>query len=125
MSSRRPRQSECGDVGKPLVHSGRVRSRFFSDGMIVTFDEPCRTIARQDTLNIRTQEGDVLEIFPAAIRPDGAVSVWYAPHPLLRHWLGWMAPIDDTHWSFRMEALHIDILRDIPELCERVTAQAS
>ena len=46
------------------------------------------------------------------------MSVWYAPHPLLRHWLGWMERIDDTHWSFRMEALHIDILNDIPELCE-------
>ena len=46
------------------------------------------------------------------------MSVWYAPHPLLRHWLGWLERIDDTHWSFRMEAHHVDILRGIPELCD-------
>jgi hypothetical protein len=103
---------------RPRVHSGRVKSEFFGDGMIVTFDRPCPDIAWHDTLDIRTPGGEVLEIFPAAIRRDGAVSVWYAPHPLLRHWLGWMVPLDDTHWSFRMEALHIDILSAIPELCE-------
>jgi hypothetical protein len=123
MSSRRPRETSQGDGREARVLCGRVRSPFFSDGMIVTFDHPCRTIARHDTLNIRTPGGDVLEIFPAAVRPDGATSVWYAPHPLLRHWLGWMAPIDDTHWSFRMEALHIDILSDIPELCGSAAAE--
>ncbi len=107
-----------GRAHDPQVHSGRVSSEFFSDGMIVTFDPPCRTIGRQDRLNIRTPAGEVLEIFPAATRADGGVSVWYAPHPLLRHWLGWMVRQDDAHWSFRMEALHIEILGEIPELCE-------
>ena len=101
-----------------MVHSGRVRSEFFSDGMVIAFDRPCRSIARGDTLEIRTPAGEALEIFPATIRRDGAVSVWYAPHPLLRHWLGHLVRQDDTHWSFRMEALHIDMLNAIPELCE-------
>lgn len=105
------------DKGRPRVHPGRVGSEFFSDRMAVTFDRPCRTIAPHDQLDLTTPRGDVLEIFPAAVRSDGGVSVWYAPHPLLRHWLGWMERIDDTHWMFRMEALHIDILGDIPELC--------
>ena len=60
----------------------------------------------------------MLEIFPAALRSDDGTSVWYAPHPLLRHWLGWMLPIDDTHRSFRMEAIPIDMLGAIPELSE-------
>jgi hypothetical protein len=105
-----------GGDDRPRSHSGRVAGEFFKNGMIVTFDQSCPTIGRDDTLAIRTPSGEMLEIFPATIRPDGGVSVWYAPHPLLRHWLGWMARIDDTHWSFRMEALHIDILRGIPEL---------
>lgn len=108
-----------------MVHSGRVASEFFSDGMIVTFERPCRNIARDDTLDIRTAGGEAMEIFPAAVRRDGGVSVWYAPHPLLRHWLGWLARIDDTHWTFRMEALHIDLLNAIPELCESPAKEAS
>ena len=47
--------------------------------------------------------------------------MWYAPHPLLRHSLGWTERIDDTHWRFRMEPYHVDILRGIPALCEDVT----
>jgi hypothetical protein len=103
--------------GERRVHNGRVAGAFFRDGMVVSFDRPCATIERDDTLAIRTPNGDLLEIFPAARRPDGAVSVWYAPHPLLRHWLGWMERIDDLRWSFRMEAHHIDALSGIPELC--------
>ena len=102
---------------KRRIHAGHVAGEFFRDGMMVTFDKPCRTIAPGDTLDIRTPKGEALEIFPAAVRRDGGVSVWYAPHPLLRHWLGWMERIDDTHWSFRMEAMHVDILNGIPELC--------
>jgi hypothetical protein len=104
--------------GNPCVHSGRIASEFFKNGMVVTFDEPCRTITRDDTLAIRTPDGKTLEMFPAAVRSDGGMSVWYAPHPLLRHWLGCMKRIDDRHWSFEMEALHIEILSGIPELCE-------
>ena len=100
------------------VHSGRVQSELFGDGMVVTFDPPCRAIALHDSLDIRTLSGAALEIFPAAIRHDCGVSVWYAPHPLLRHWLGWMMRQDDTHWTFRMEPLHIDMLSAIPELRE-------
>jgi len=88
--------------------------------MVVTFDRPCPAIAPGDTLDIRTPAGEVLEIFPAAIRPDGGVSVWYAPHPLLRHWLGWLERIDDTHWSFHMEPHHVEMLNAIPELCGSV-----
>lgn len=90
---------------------------FFQDGMVVSFDQPCTSIERDDTLAIRAPNGDLLEIFPAAKRADGSVSVWYAPHPLLRHWLGWMERIDDMRWSFRMEAHHVDTLKGIPELC--------
>ena len=83
-----------GGDDRPRSHSGRVAGEFFKSGMIVTFDQPCPTIGRDDTLAIRTPSGEMLEIFPATIRPDGGVSVWYAPHPLLRHWLGWMARIE-------------------------------
>ena len=105
-----------GGDAKPKVHHGRVAGESFASGMIVTFEAPCRTIAPDDILAIRTPGGALLEIFPAGLRPDGAVSVWYAPHPLLRHWLGWMQRIDDTSWSFWMEAHHMDILAGIPEL---------
>jgi hypothetical protein len=84
----------------------------------LVFDRPCRMINPDDVLSVRTPAGEFLEIFPAAIRRDGAVSVWYAPHPLLRHWLGWMVRVDGTHWSFRMEAIHTDMLGAIPEFCE-------
>ena len=100
------------------VHAGRAPSALFSDDMTITLETQNATIVRGDTLDIRAPDGEVLEIIPAGTRQDGSVSVWYAPHPLLRHWLGWMARIDDTHWTFRMEALHIDLLNAIPELCE-------
>jgi hypothetical protein len=104
-------------MGSGRIHSGQVAGEYFKDGMVVSFDRPCPTIERDDTLAIRAPNGEMLEIFPAAKRSDGAVSVWYAPHPLLRHWLGWMERIDDLRWSFRMEPHHIDTLRGIPELC--------
>jgi hypothetical protein len=103
--------------GGRRIHNGQVAGEVFKDGMVVSFDRPCRSIERDDTLAVRTPNGEMLEIFPAAGRPDGAISVWYAPHPLLRHWLGWMERIDDLHWSFRMEAHHVDILRGIREVC--------
>jgi hypothetical protein len=106
------------DDGTARVHSGHVPSEFFKNGMLVSFDQPCRTIAPGDALDIRTPAGEALEIFPAAVRSDGGVSVWYAPHPLLRHWLGWLERIDDTHWSFHMEPHHLEMLNAIPELCE-------
>ncbi len=76
------------------------------------------SLTPSDTLVIRTPSGEILDLFPAAMRPDGAISVWYAPHPLLRHWVGWMERIDDRRWSFRMEPFHIEVLSGIPELCE-------
>ena len=42
---------------------------------------------------------------------------------LLRPWLGWMERIDDTHWRFRMEPYHVDILRGIPALSGLADAQ--
>ena len=103
---------------RPGIHYGRAPGDFFSDGMVVTFDPPCAAIGPADTLVIRTRGGESMEIFPATVRRDGALSVWYAPHPLLRHWLGWMVRQDDAHWTFHMEGLHIDMLSAIPELCE-------
>ena len=109
-----------GEDEKARVHSGRVPGEFFKARILVTFDRPCRAIATTDALDIRTPGGEALEIFPAAVRPDGGVSVWYAPHPLLRHWLGWLERIDDTHWEFHMEPHHVEMLNAIPELCEGV-----
>jgi hypothetical protein len=102
------------------IHAGRAPSAFFSDGMIITLETPNATIVRGDTLNVLAPDGEMLEIIPAGVRQDHAVSVWYAPHPLLRHWLGWIERIDATRWRFRMEPYHIDILRGIPALCEDV-----
>lgn len=102
-------------------YAGHAASAFFSDGMTITLDKPNAIIVRGDTLTVRALGGEILEIIPAGLRPDHAVLVWYAPHPLLRHWLGWMEPIDRTHWRFRMEPHHIDVLRGIPALCEDVT----
>ena len=45
--------------GNPCVHSGRIASEFFKNGMVVTFDKPCRTIERNDTLAIRTHDAIV------------------------------------------------------------------
>jgi hypothetical protein len=98
------------------VHAGRAPSALFSDGMTITLETQNATIVRGDTLDIRAPDGEVLEIIPAGARHDGSVSVWYAPHPLLRHWLGWLERVDDTRWRFRMEPFHVDVLRDIPAL---------
>jgi hypothetical protein len=100
------------------IYAGRAMSAFFSDGMTITLDAPNASIMRGDTLNVRSSDGEILEIIPAGARSDHMVSVWYAPHPLLRHWLGWMERIDATRWRFRMEPYHVDILRGIPALCE-------
>jgi hypothetical protein len=100
------------------VHEGRARSAFFSDGMTITLATPNATILRGDFLNVRAPDGEILEMIPAGARPDQAISVWYAPHPLLRHWLGWMERIDETRWRFRMEPYHVDILSGIPALRE-------
>jgi hypothetical protein len=100
------------------IHAGRAASAFFSDGMTITLETSNATIARGDTLNIRSPDGELLEMIPAGMRQDHALSVWYAPHPLLRHWLGWMEQIDETRWRFRMEPYHVDILGGIPALRE-------
>jgi hypothetical protein len=97
------------------VLRGRVDSMFYSDGMVVTFDEPCRSIGRHDVLRIRTPDGDLLDIIVASVHGEGEVSVWYAPDPLLRHWLGRLVNIDDVRWRFRMEPYHVDILDSIPK----------
>ena len=110
-----------GVARRGRVHVGRAASAFFSDGMIITLETSNAPIMRGDTLTVRAPDGAVLEIIPAGPRPDGAASVWYAPHPLLRHWLGWMERIDTTRWRFRMEPYHVDILRGIPVLCEDIT----
>lgn len=104
-------------------HAGRTTSAFFSDGMTITFDKPCPAIARGDSLTIRAPGGELMEIIPAGVRPDRGALVWYAPHPLLRHWLGWLERIDDRNWRFRMEPYHIDILRGIPALSADVPAE--
>ena len=97
--------------------SGRAPGEFFNTGMVVAFDRPCRGRSARRFARCphagRRGVGD----FPAAVRRDGGVSVWYAPHPLLRHWLGWLERIDDTHWSFHMEPHHVEMLNAIPELC--------
>jgi hypothetical protein len=69
---------------------------------------------------VRAPDGDII---PAGIRPDRTLSVWYAPHPLLRHWLGGMERIDDTRWRFRMEPYHVDLLRGILALSGLADAQ--
>ncbi|HMK81935.1 MAG TPA: hypothetical protein VK438_19940 [Xanthobacteraceae bacterium] len=102
------------------THAGHAQSAFFSDGMIITLDQPDAKLQRGDTLNVRTPDGELLEIIPAGMRQDGAALVWYAPHPLLRHWLGRMERVDPTRWRLRMEPYHVDILRGIPALCEDV-----
>jgi hypothetical protein len=109
------------DPRRRQIHTGRAPSAFFSDGMMIIFDKPTATIVRGDTLDIRSPVGEALEIIPAGTRSDHTASVWYAPHPLLRHWLGWIERIDETRWRFRMEPYHIDILRGIPALCEDLT----
>lgn len=106
------------------VYEGRAASAFFSDGMTITLDRPDATILRGDSLNVRAPDGEILEIIPAGVRPDHAVLVWYAPHPLLRHWLGWMERIDARRWRFRMEPFHVDILNGIPALREDGAGQA-
>jgi hypothetical protein len=45
------------------------------------------------------------------------VGVVHAPSAVAR-WLGWMVRRDDMHWTFRMEAVRIDMLNAIPKLCE-------
>jgi len=102
------------------THAGHAQSAFFSDGMIITLDQPDAKLLRGDTLNVRAPNGELLEIIPAGMRQDGAALVWYAPHPLLRHWLGRMERVAPTRWRFRMEPYHVDILRGIPALCEDV-----
>ena len=97
------------DDGTARVHSGHVSGEFFKNGMLVSLE----------TGHFREYfAGGWFEMFPAAVRPDGGVSVWYAPHPLLRHWLGPLERIDDTYWSFHMESHHVEMLNAIPELCE-------
>jgi hypothetical protein len=98
------------------ILAGHAPSAFFSDSMTITLEKPNATIVPGDALNVRAPDGEILEIIPAGARADGGISVWYAPHPLLRHWLGWMERIDETRWRFRMEPFHIDVLRRIPAL---------
>jgi hypothetical protein len=93
---------------------GRVDSSFFSDGMTITFDEPQFSIGRHDALRVRTPESGLLDISVASIGPAAVVLVWYAPDPLLRHWLGRLERRDDLHWVLRMEPYHVDILKGIP-----------
>jgi hypothetical protein len=93
---------------------GRVDSSLFSDGMIITFDEPQPSIGRRDALRVKTPESGLLDIAVASVGPAAQVLVWYAPDPLLRHWLGRLERRDELHWVLRMEPYHADILKSIP-----------
>jgi hypothetical protein len=93
---------------------GRVDSPLFSDGMTITFDEPQPSIGRHDALRVKTPDNGLLDIAVASVNPASQVLVWYAPDPLLRHWLGRLERRDDFHWVLRMEPYHVDILNSIP-----------
>lgn len=106
-----PRRRSASD----RILRGRVDSVFYSDGMMITFDAPCRAIGRRDELRIRAPDGSLLDMIVASIHSEREVSVWYAPDPLLRHWLGRLVNVDDVRWRLRMEPYHIDILAGIPK----------
>jgi hypothetical protein len=93
---------------------GRVESSLFSDGMTITFEESQPSIGRHDALRVKTPEGGLLDIAVASVSPAAQVLVWYAPDPLLRHWLGRLERRDDFHWVLRMEPYHVDVLKSIP-----------
>lgn len=80
------------------------------DRMVITMARPCPAFGPHDTLIVRSPDGDELDLSFAGLRPDGRPSVWYAINPLLRHWLGWLEKIDDTHWMLRMEPFHLTSL---------------
>jgi hypothetical protein len=82
--------------------------------MTILFDEPQETIGRWDALRVRTVDGELLDIAVASVSAAGQVLVWYAPDPLLRHWLGRLQKRDDRRWVLRMEPYHVDILDSIP-----------
>jgi hypothetical protein len=56
--------------------------------MTITFDQPQPAIGRHDALRVKTPENASL------------VLVWYAPDPLLRHWLGRLERRDDFTGCF-------------------------
>jgi hypothetical protein len=91
---------------------GTADRSFIADGMIVRFPEsdPMRP---GDDIVVRTPDGEELDLFFGSVRPDGLVSVWYALHPELRHWLGWLEPAGPAAWRFRMERFHRDWQREL------------
>ena len=102
------------DIGLPSSRksvTGRIDGRHIADGMLIDFGN--EEMVPGDRLCIRDGDGSELDLFFGSVRPDGLVSVWYAVHPELRHWLGRLEPAGGSRWVFRMEPFHLDWLREL------------
>jgi hypothetical protein len=98
--------------GKRRTAFGTADRSFICDGMIVRFPEG-DAMRPGDDIVVRAPDGEELDLFFGSVRPDGLVSVWYALHPELRHWLGWLEPVGTATWRFRMEPFHRDWQREL------------
>jgi len=87
---------------------GRAAAEQIADGLKIRF---AGGMTPGDRIAVHSPSGELMDISLAGVRRDGRPAVWYAPHPVFRHWLGWLEG-EGEDWVLRMEPFHIDRLQD-------------
>ena len=93
-------------AGVPEPVEGRADAERIVDGMGICFPGG---MSPGDKIAVRAPSGNLLDISLGGVRRDGCPAVWYAPHPVFRHWLGWLEGQGET-WILRMEPFHQDMM---------------
>jgi hypothetical protein len=104
--------SASEDVVPPVgrLIYGKAEKEEAEHGMIVTFDDPCRTISALDVLLIQAPSGEPLRLLPDEPRDPNSVYVFFGLGTHALSLRGWLERLDERRWRFNMEPHHIEML---------------
>jgi hypothetical protein len=88
---------------------GRANKEEPEHGMVVTFDDPCRSISDLDLLLIQAPSGEPLRLMPDEPRDAKSVYVFFGLGTHAQSLRGWLERVDDSRWRFNMEPHHIEL----------------
>lgn len=96
-------------VGRTIY--GRADKEQPEHGMIVTFDEPCRTITELDVLLIQAPSGEPVRLIPDEQRDSNSVYVFFGLGTHVESLRGRLDRLDDRRWEFSMKPENSETLK--------------